>query len=218
MARRAKSGRQQRRGRPKYEPRDRALIVCEGTKTEKRYFEDARRVLGVHQGQAVVEVESGDGTNPRNIVDTARRLRDQAKKEGNAFSVVYCVFDRDEHAHYAASIERAKWLAMRSITSVPCFEYWVLLHFRNHGAPYARSGGRSPCDCCRDDLLAEWPDYTKNRKRLYTELKPRLDDARRRAEQRLQAVTREGSNNPCTEVHRVLDAMAALKETRMVRP
>jgi len=193
------------------------LIVCEGTKTEKFYFEDARQVLGVHRGQAIVEVESGEGTNPKNIVETARKLKSKAEKEGNAFSSVYCVFDRDEHAHYQASIERAGSLKMQAIKSVPCFEYWVLLHFRNHTAPYARSGDRSPCDGCYRDVTAEWPDYAKNRKRLFSELQARLNDARQHAAHRLAAMVADASDNPSTEIHLLLEAMEALKETRPIQ-
>ncbi len=193
------------------------LIICEGTKTEKLYFENARQVLGVHRGQAVVEVESGDGTNPKNIVKTASKLKVKAEREGNAFSSVFCVFDRDEHAHYGASIERAGKLKMRSITSVPCFEYWVLLHFRNHTAPYARTGAHSPCDCCHRDVRAEWADYAKNRIRLFEELQPRLDNAKQRAEQRLTAAKADGSDNPSTEIHLLLNAMEALKETKPIQ-
>ncbi len=217
MARRAKTTRQQRRRRARYEPRERMLIVCEGTKTEKLYFENARQVLGVQRGQAVVEVESGEGSNPKNIVDTARKLKTKAEKEGNAFSSVYCVFDRDEHAHYQPSIERANKLKMLSITSVPCFEYWVLLHFRNHTAPYARTGAHSPCDRCHRDVKAEWADYAKNRTRLFEELQPRLDNAKQRAEQRLTAAKADGSDNPRTEIHLLLNAMEALKETKAIQ-
>lgn len=182
MARRAKSTRQQRRRASRFEPRARMLIVCEGTKSEKYYFENARQILGVHRGQAVVKVQPGEGSNPKNIVETARKRKAEAEKEGNAFSSVYCNFDRDEHAHYQESIERAEKLKMRTIKSVPCFEYWILLHFRNHTAPYARTGNRSPCDCCHHDLTKEWPDYVKNKKYLFAELLPRLDNAKKYAE------------------------------------
>lgn len=217
MAPNPKSTRQQRRRPARYEPRARILIVCEGSKTEKFYFDDARRMLGVHQGQAVVEVASGKGTNPKNIVETARKLKSKAEKEGNAFSAVYCVFDRDEHAHYQESIERAGRLKMQAVKSVPCFEYWVLLHFRNHTAPYSRSGERSPCDHCYRDVTTEWPDYAKNKKRLYSELQPRLNDARQRAIQRLAALAKDGSDNPSTEIHQLLEAMEALKEFKPIR-
>ena len=216
MARRAKSTRQQRRRAARFEPRARMLIVCEGTKTEKYYFENARQVLGVHRGQAVVQVQPGEGSNPKNIVETARKLKIKAEKEGNAFSSVYCTFDRDEHAHYEASIERSKKLKLQIIKSVPCFEYWILLHFRNHTAPYARTGNRSPCQCCHHDLVAEWPDYEKNNKKIFTELEPRLNDARQHAEQRLVAAQADGSDNPSTEVHLLLDAMGKLKEIRSI--
>ncbi len=217
MARRAKSTRQQRRRAARFEPRARMLIVCEGTKTEKYYFENARQAYGVHRGQAVVEVQAGEGSNPKNIVETARKLKTKAEKEGNAFSSVYCAFDRDEHAHYQESIERAEKLKMRTIKSVPCFEYWILLHFRNHTAPYARTGNRSPCACCLHDVEQEWADYSKGRKQVFTELQDRLTDARQRAEQRLAAAQADGSDNPSTEVHLLLDAMTKLKEIRPIK-
>lgn len=210
MARRAKSTRQQRRRASRFEPRPRMLIVCEGTKSEKYYFENARQVLGIHRGQAVVEVQPGEGSNPKNIVETARILKANAEKEGNAFSSVYCTFDRDEHAHYQESIERAEKLRMRTIKSVPCFEYWILLHFCNHTAPYARTGNRSPCDCCHHDLTKEWPDYVKNKKHLFAELLPRLDNAKKYAEQRLVAAKQDDSDNPSTEIHLLLNAMETL--------
>ncbi len=216
MARRAKSSRQQRRRKPRFEPRDRMLIVCEGTKTEKLYFEDARQAIGVHRGQAVVEVHPGEGSNPKNIVETARKRRADAEKEGNAFSSVYCVFDRDEHAHYQESIEWAERLKMTTIKSVPCFEYWILLHFRNHTAPYARTGDRSPCACCLRDVEQVWPDYSKGRKQVYSELQDRLPDARQRAKQRLTAAQADGSDNPSTEIHLLLDAMEALKRHKRI--
>lgn len=192
------------------------LIVCEGTKTEKNYFEDARQAIGVHRGQAVVEVQPGEGSNPKNIVETARKLKVAAEKEGNAFSSVYCAFDRDEHAHYHESIERAGKLKMGTIRSVPCFEYWILLHFRNHAAPYTTTGGRSPCACCLRDVEDAWPDYSKGRKQVYTELQDRLADARQRAQQRLDAALADGSDNPTTEIHLLLDAMEALKQTKAI--
>ena len=216
MARKAKSSRQQRRRAPKYEPRDHILIVCEGTKTEKHYFEDARQAIGVQRGQAIVEVESGAGSNPKNIVETARKLKAKAMQEGNAFSSIYCVFDHDEHAHFSESIDRAESLRMKSITSVPCFEYWILLHFCDHNAPYVRVGDRSPCACCLRDVQKQWSDYEKSYKSLYTVLNPQLANARQRAERRITAAQADGSDNPSTEIHRLLDAMEALKETKII--
>ncbi len=209
MVRSAKSRQQQRRRPPKYEPRDRILIVCEGEKTEKLYFEDARQSLGIHRGQAVVEVKSGEGSNPKNIVETAKKLKTKAEQEGNAFSSVYCVFDRDEHAHYQSSIERAEKLKIVSIKSIPCFEYWVLLHFRDHGAPYMRTGTRTPCECVYRDVKAEWSDYTKGRKRLFTDLQERLPDAKSRAVRRLSSARQDGCDNPSTEMHLLLNALEA---------
>jgi len=101
-----------------------------------------------------------------------------------------------------------------SAKSVPCFEYWVLLHFRNHTAPYARCRDRSPCDCCYRDVKHEWPDYAKNSKRLFEQLQPRVNNAKRHAEHRLAAATEDGSDNPSTEIHRLLEVVETLTHLR----
>lgn len=218
MARRPKTREEQRRRGPRYEPKDRMLIVCEGEKTEKLYFEDARQAFRIHPGLAKVTVEVGSGSNPRNIVATASRMARQASRQGNAFTSVHCVFDRDEHAHYEESVQKADRLGLRTIKSVPCFEYWLLLHFRSHAAPYSHSGDRSPGQCCLRDLLAEWPDYEKAKADVFSALQGEPEEvATQRAVQRLQAAAAEDSDNPTTEVHLLLAAMRELNSTRPVK-
>ncbi len=50
------------------------------------------------------------------------------------------MFDKDEHTTYQQAIDlikkatpKAKWFV---VTSVPCFEYWLLLHFNYTTQPY----------------------------------------------------------------------------------
>jgi len=56
------------------------------------------------------------------------------------------------------------------------------------------------------------------RKKVYTELEPRLADARKRAKQRLAVAEADNSDNPSTQIHLLLDAMAKLKQMRPVKP
>lgn len=213
MAPKPKTRKQQRRRAPSRQPRDRILIVCEGEKTEPYYLRDTRQALGIQPSLAPVEF--GQGSNPRDIVDTAIRLKQVAARDGNAFTTVYCVFDRDEHAYYDESIQRAAARSLQTIKSVPCFEYWLLLHFKNHTAPYARTGNRSPGQCCEHDLKAAWPAYEKCRKSIFTELQGAPEArATRNAVKRLQTAQREDDNNPTTEVYFLVEALRDLSNNR----
>ena len=210
MPRNPRSQREQRRGAPRLAPKKRLLIVCEGTKTELLYFIEACNELGINKGLAVVDVVPGNGSNPVNVVGTAAKLRKAELKSGNAFDAVYCAMDRDEHARFDETMDRARALGIEAIVSVPSFEYWLLLHFRDTSAPIVREGTRSPGDCCLRALQAEWASYTKGHKHVFRDLAARLPDARLRATRRLIAAERDGSHNPSTRVHLLIDALEAL--------
>lgn len=210
MPRNPRSQRDQRRGTPRFAPKKRLLIVCEGTKTELLYFIDACNELGVYKGLAVVDVVPGNGSNPVNVVDTAAKRFRAEKKSGNEFDAVYCAVDRDEHARFDEAMDRARALGFEAIVSIPSFEYWLLLHFRDTSAPIVREGVRSPGDCCLRALQAAWAGYTKGRQHVFRELSPRLAQARLRAARRLAAAERDGSENPSTRVHLLVDALEAL--------
>jgi hypothetical protein len=128
--------------RPSY---DRILIVSEGTKTEPNYFREIRQDFRIPTIN--VQIQPSDwGTDPLNIVkyaehlfsngDTHRRI---TKK---SFERIYVVFDRDDHTTYHAALQKSESLNNKlrndqkqkvqfiAITSIPCFELWLLLHFK----------------------------------------------------------------------------------------
>ena len=159
MARRKprRHGQLRRRG-PKREPYDRVLIVCEGSKTEPSYFRSL--VDRYRLSTANVEI-TGSGSDPRALVKTAKKLRDDEKRWGDRYDTVYCVFDRDEHTHFNTASNEALSANLKLARSWPCFEFWLLLHFVYHRGPYAPSGNRSAADNCVGDLLLQQPSYTK---------------------------------------------------------
>jgi len=114
------------------------LIVCEGEKTEPNYFNGARDHYGLNT--ANVEVCGDCGSDPMSIVRYAKQRYRQEKDAGDAFDKVYCVFDKDAHANYEqarATITSATPKdTYHAITSVPSFEYWLLLHFNYTTRPY----------------------------------------------------------------------------------
>lgn len=177
------------------------LIVCEGEKTERCYFQDlARR----HRLYGVVVV--GTGSDPNALVKEARKRKQKEALRGNAYDQVYCVFDRDEHRHFDAATNQAGQNGMAVARSWPCFEYWLLLHFRYTRRPFARKGKLSPCDVCIEALRAPdcLPDYQKVLEGVLETLQDRLDTAIKHATQAELAATQEDEPNPSTEVHNLV--------------
>jgi hypothetical protein len=117
---------------------DRILIVCEGKKTEPYYFEEIRQGLRLPKAEVRV-IHSEAGTEPRQIVDYTERVF----CEDPSFDICYAVFDRDEHKTYHDALNRAaqldntlkndfkKKIRFHAVPTVPCFELWILLHFRD---------------------------------------------------------------------------------------
>ena len=176
MSRRPVPFRERRSEQGAREPRKRVLIVCEGAKTEPHYFLDARARLRL--ATASVQIVGGDkaGSSPSTLVEYARSA---AENDGD-FDEVYCVFDRDEHADYDAATSRCYDLdgrtvgetkiCFRAITSDPCFEYWLLLHFVDTDRPFTRSGRKTAADCAVSEVKRHIRDYAKGRAALFTEL------------------------------------------------
>nr|VFJ89911.1 MAG: RloB-like protein [Candidatus Kentron sp. H]VFJ90922.1 MAG: RloB-like protein [Candidatus Kentron sp. H]VFJ97933.1 MAG: RloB-like protein [Candidatus Kentron sp. H] len=187
---------------------DRVLIVCEGKKTEPHYFEELRRKYRLNSLNVVIT--PADGTDPMSVVRTAKRGQRDEREEGERYDRVYCVFDRDEHANFddaSRQLENLERQGFRSIRSWPCFEFWLLLHFQYTRRPFERDGRQTGAQHCESALRARpgMGHYRKGAKGLFTELLPRLEDAKANAARALHDAKSTGENNPSTEVHELVD-------------
>ena len=112
-------------------PYDRVLIVCEGAKTEPHYLWALVDYLKL--SSANVEIDGNSGSSPISVVRHAKRRYREERGKGDAFDRVYCVFDKDTHATYYEAINDCVSFkplgVLHAVPSVPCFEYWLLLHF-----------------------------------------------------------------------------------------
>lgn len=209
-ARGRRSGAFERRSRNESE-RPRFLIVCEGAKTEPNYFEEAR--LAYRIGTAEIEICGKEcGSAPMSVVEFAEKRYQERK---GCYERVFCVFDRDSHESYDAALARVKARAadgFEAVYSIPCFEFWILLHFRESRKPYVKEGNKSPCAALLDDLEAEadFAGYKKGATGVFNLLAGRLDDARKRANRLLADSENTGEVNPSTVAHRLVDALAEL--------
>lgn len=196
--------------RSRNEPeRPRFLIVCEGSKTEPNYFEDARVFYRI--GTAVVEICGKEcGSAPISVVEFAEKRYEEEKR---GYERVFCVFDRDSHPSFNEAVARVRSRAADgfvAIYSVPCFEFWILLHFRESRKAYVREGDRSPCTALLGDMEADFPGYKKGIEGVFRRLEDRLQDAQRRAVRILVDAEKTGDINPSTFVHQLIDELAAL--------
>ena len=201
------------RRKPKREPYAKVLIVCEGAKTEPNYFNGLKDHYELNS--ANVEITGEGSSSPAGIVEYAKQRYRKEQKAGDSFDKVYCVFDQDRHETYKQALQaiadaRPKAI-FHAITSVPCFEYWLLLHFEYTTKLYYGGKTNSPCRQVLDDLKKHIPRYEKGARNLFDELRERLEYAKTNAPRSLDAARRTGTDNPSTKVHELVDFLQKIK-------
>jgi len=195
-------------------PYAKVLIVCEGEKTEPNYFNGLKDHYGLNG--ANVEV-SGDecGSDPHSIVEFARGRYRQEKNAGDPFDRVYCVFDKDTHTSYQQAIDQINRATPKgiffAITSVPCFEYWLLLHFRYNTKSYEPLPGNSAGNQVLRELKACMPDYEKGQQDIFSILLDQLEYAKNNAACALDASQSVHTDNPSTRVYQLVEYLQQIR-------
>jgi len=180
------------------------LIVCEGQKTEPNYL----RELIVHHrlSTANVTVTGDGGSAPASVVDHAIELFESDQD----YNAVFCVFDRDAHSSFNQAVLRIrdKTLMRRSgntrlgsarfdaIASIPCFEYWLLLHYQYTTAPMQRFADVEQ----RLKAISAHASYAKGESGLFNTTRALLDIAMAHADRANAAAARANTDNPTTQM------------------
>lgn len=192
---------------------ERVLIVCEGSKTEPNYFRDLITCLALNT--ANVEVDGNSDSSPCQIIKYAEERYKADKKTGDKFDRVFCVFDKDSHHSYKNAINKINNMrpkgVYRVINSVPCFEYWLLLHFEYTTKPYECEGKRSSCDVVTKDLKKFLVNYKKNCKGVYSRIKDKMNDAICNSKKSLKSANINDTDNPTTQVHELVEYLQNIK-------
>jgi len=161
--RKARSEKQLARNKEKRSSYERVLIVCEGKKTEPNYFRELVNCLELNL--ANVEVDGKCDSSPSSVVKYAKKMYRQENKTGNGFDKVFCVFDKDMHSTYNSALIKIDKIIPKNVfsaaNSVPCFEYWLLLHFEFTTKPFVANGAKSSCAKVIDNLKKHLPAYAK---------------------------------------------------------
>jgi len=206
--RKARDAKSLKRRRARRSPYDMVLIVCEGEKTEPNYFRALINDLRLNTANIKIAKNTA-GSSPRNVVDVARK---EYKKDTD-YDAVYCVFDKDQHPSYAEAldiIQREKRCPIRAITSVPCFEFWILLHF-NYTTKGFDTGHGSICANVISDLKRFLPAYEKGEADTYQQIKDHIPRAISNAKKVAAYCTNSGTDTPSTEIYLFVEYLQGLK-------
>jgi len=212
--RKARLAESHRREKAKLAPYERILIVCEGMKTESHYFRGLRLALGLHPENVIIE-DKKSGLDPKSLVTFAM----ETFKKDKDFDHVFCVFDKDKHVSYNATLEKIRATRLKggasihAITSVPCFEIWILLHFTYTTRPFSTAGGDSNCALVIDELdrKGRIRGYEKGSRDIFNVLRDKLETAIRNAEKLEDFHKTSRTDNPSTRVHELVLHLKSLK-------
>jgi len=123
------------------------VVFCEGEKTEPQYLEALKKLPEIRGAAAVdLRIETGHGgAVPRTLVRLAIDARSRAAAEEAEIDEFWCVFDVEapkNHPGLADAVRRAHENGIRLAITNPCFEAWLIPHFKDHGAWLANDGAR----------------------------------------------------------------------------
>lgn len=190
---------------------DKVLIVCEDSKSAPNYFIEL--VSHFEISSANVKVDGSCGSSPKCVFEYAERLFNEEKRKGDSYDRVYCVIDKDSHGTYDETILKVRnkkyfYLA----NSVPCFEYWILLHFKDTTSPYSKKGKSSIANEVLKDLKNEMPQYAKGSKNIFKDTLGYLNTGIFNAKRSLKQAQLNNTDNPSTNVHELVEYLKNIKK------
>ena len=210
MGRRKRNANSYQRRAALREPYDIVLIVCEGTKTEPKYFEALKFFYRL--SSANIKIVPSTTTDPlRSVLFAEKQL------EAGDYDCVFCVFDRDSHGKFDVAVKRIEESdngnagKIRAIISWPCFELWLLLHFKFTTKPYNAAGSKSSGDRVTQELKRHYPTYRKGMETVFADTQPLLSTAIRNAKSLTKHNLVANSPNPATKVHLLVEYLRDLK-------
>ena len=121
-----------RRSRPA--PTRRIVRVhTEGTRTEPEYL---ARLLDLNDRPVVLQIDPRHGvpaTLVANAIATKQRNQAEARRgRDELIDEHWCIFDHDEHPGLDEALSTAVANGINVVTSNPCFELWLVLHYIDH--------------------------------------------------------------------------------------
>ena len=161
-----------------------------------------------------LHIKNGHLIDPANGIDG---LQDLFIADGKVLAVGSVPAGFKADTTFDAAVQRTKDLSfagkpLLAITSTPCFEVWLLLHFQYSDQPFYPSGKKSVGDQVVTVLksMHGFSKYGKGQSGIYAQLKEKLTDALANAERLREQGMATGSINPATDVDRLVKDIQAI--------
>lgn len=182
------------------------LIYCEGLRTEPDYLEALKNAPEIRDGASVeVRIDyAKSGQPPMKLVEAAVD-GPGVEDEDDEIDEVWCVFDVEcptNHPKLDEALELAQSRGIRTAVSNPCFEYWLVLHFKQS------LKWLTTAEAC---VLRQSLDQSDGKEVDGAQYMPRRSKALRRARYIEARHASEGNefpgNNPSSGMHALLTAI-----------
>ncbi len=183
------------------------VIVCEGTETERIYFNRLRK----RGSNLQIGTPKAKRTDPVSLVKFAKTQAAEFDIDRKSGDQIWCVFDVDNNKQQAIS-DALKLAAgeVRLAVSNPCFELWYLLHFVDVGT-------KMTCKEAIDKLRRYVPNYSKS-----LDVFDRISPLRQAAIKRCKTLNSDHDGNgipltsvecnPSTQVFQLVEEIARLTD------
>ena len=188
------------------------LIVCEGEKTEPKYFKAIENELP----QGTIELEiAGTGRNTIGLVNYTIEQRNKANRK---YDQVWAVFDKDDFpdANFNSAIFKAEANGIKCAWTNEAFELWFMLHFQYVDTGMSRDEYKKFIERELTSKIGNVYKYKKNAPDTYVLLKKygNLTQAIVRAKKLKAQYTDQcyANHNPCTCVYELIEALFNPKE------
>jgi RloB-like protein len=203
-----------RRRAPQLEPRPHLLIICEGKVTEPSYLRGLKEAEEIRLVDVIIDDQGG---TPKTLVErgvarmkAANKAAKGARDESLRYDEIWCIFDVDDHPKLMDAKQQAEAHGLKIAVSNPCFELWLLLHFKDQRAWIHRHDAQA---ACRDEIK-------EFEKRIdFKEISHRVDAAVKRATdlERWQETRGSLGENPSTTVHKLVERLKDLSKSESLR-
>ena len=150
-------------------------IVCEGTNTERIYFERIAQENDVFEKYAITVYPSEEDQikasrkEGESIKTDAVNLVKLAKQEIKNYDEVWAVFDKDGYTKHEKAFDDAQKHGIKLGFSSIAFEHWILLHYEQNRTAFPKSQNVI-------NYLREKKYFTGYSKKADISIYPRLKD------------------------------------------
>lgn len=204
------------RKKAKRSPYELVYIICEG-QTECKYID--KLISFYRLNTANVDVNKSQGSAPISIIEEGFQL---AQTKSGIDRIIF-VFDRDDHESYERAINQVTAHKPKRndkskpvydlITSTPCFEIWLLLHFKQTTKAYKKAGTRTAADNLIIDLRQHISNYQKTGVgQWFDKVQPHIEMAIKNSMLLKLHNAETNSLNPSTNMHELIDLFKNLKK------